>query len=125
MVVLIPVRPVNWIRPFSYGVLILQAITPLCDNKVWPHETLSSTAAQLSTMVPVEIDTPPIQLGCQHTHNTRYPVYFTTIVRCRLALLKRHSVRQKTITWCNSLPQQDFCGLLFYHNLYMYLVCML
>ena len=42
MVVSVPVRPVNKTRPFSHGALILQVITPLCKNRVWPHETNDS-----------------------------------------------------------------------------------
>ena len=39
MVVPVPVRPVNKTRPFSRGALILKAITPLRENRVWPRET--------------------------------------------------------------------------------------
>ena len=39
MVVPVPVRPVNETRPFTRGALILQAITPLRENRVWPRET--------------------------------------------------------------------------------------
>ena len=38
MVVSVPVRPVNWTRPSSRGALILQAIMPLRENRVWPSE---------------------------------------------------------------------------------------
>ena len=39
MVVSVPVRPVNRTRPCSRGELILQAITPLRQNRVWPRKT--------------------------------------------------------------------------------------
>ena len=39
MVVSVPVRPVNQTRPFSRGALILQAMMPLRENRVWPCET--------------------------------------------------------------------------------------
>ena len=35
----VPVRPVNETRPFSRGALILKAMTPLRENRVWPRET--------------------------------------------------------------------------------------
>ena len=68
---------------------------------------------------------PPIQFGRHHTYNTRCPVHCAMVARCRLALSKRH-FRQKAITWWNSLPQRLFSDLLiFRHNLYKYLRCML
>ena len=36
---MVPVRPVNQTRPFSCGTLILQAIAPLREDRVWPRET--------------------------------------------------------------------------------------
>ena len=39
MVAPVPIRPVNKTRPFSRGALILKAITPLRENRVWPRET--------------------------------------------------------------------------------------
>ena len=68
---------------------------------------------------------PPIQFGCHHTYNTRCPVHSAMVARCRLALSK-WDFRQKAITWWNSLPQRLFSDLLiFRHNLYKYLRCML
>ena len=39
MVVSVPVRPVNRTRPFSCRALILQAMTPLRENRIWLRET--------------------------------------------------------------------------------------
>ena len=68
---------------------------------------------------------PPIKFGRHHTHNIRCPVHSAMVARCRLTLSKWH-FRQKAITWWNSLPQRLFSDLLiFRHNLYKYLRCML
>ena len=68
---------------------------------------------------------PPIKFVHHHTYATRCTVHSAMIVRCRLALSKRHFY-QKAITWWSSLPQQLFSDLLiFRHNLYKYLRCML
>ena len=52
MVVPVPVRPENETRPFSRGGLILQAITPLCVNRVWPRKTRT---VQYSTVVATDM----------------------------------------------------------------------
>ena len=62
MVVPVPVRPVNETRPFSRGALILKAITPLRENRVWPRETRSPrticgavSGPPLPQMVPLKL----------------------------------------------------------------------
>ena len=68
---------------------------------------------------------PHIQYGRHHTHDTRRPLHFAMIARCRLALSKHHFRHQAT-TWWNSLPYRLFSDLsLFCSNLYKYLVCTL
>ena len=37
--VIVPVTAVNCSRPYSRGALILKAIMPLRENKVWPCKT--------------------------------------------------------------------------------------
>ena len=65
---------------------------------------------------------PSIQFGHHHTHNTRCPVHFAVIARCKLALSKHH-FWQKARIHCHSSFSVTY--YFFHHNLYKCLKCML
>ena len=87
------------------------------------HRTLGAMLDQyINRGIPL---TPRIKFGRHHAYNTRCPIHFAEIARCRLALSKRHFCNRAT-TWWNLLPHKLFSDLpSFRNNLYKYLISIL